>query len=271
MKVRLARDSARTDGSTSGPSLLVAASPGDGGVAPGLVAVGDAQARPVAKRLDALLLANGWDIADGRTEDSLNIVNVKAESVPMSGLRRSNSDSQLYIEHPTLYMASGLDAEAKHSVEERTPFADASSRSSDAITADSDDEDIIPSGATDSDDEFIIGGQDVKTKSVWRRSSEDGSWCQSDAFPAAEIRLSDFQALPPGIGGEKLSFGSLGHVNGESCKVCVFLRKKNKNKNSVMCRHGALCFFCHAEHKPYVRLRPPGAPTRGSRYGRINK
>merc|ERR1712222_90338 len=73
----------------------------------------------------------------------------------------------------------------------------------------------------------------------------------SGSLPRSCIRLSDYSSLPISEKGERMSYGSLAHtVKEENCKVCVF-----KRKNGVACRHGALCFFCHAEHKPYVR--PP--------------
>merc|ERR1712232_100432 len=59
-------------------------------------------------------------------------------------------------------------------------------------------------------------------------------------------------ALPMAEQGFRLSFGSLMHVvKGGNCKVCVF----NRKKGGAVCRHGAMCYFCHGEHKPYAR--PP--------------
>mmetsp|Transcript_82733 Transcript_82733/g.229643 ORF Transcript_82733/g.229643 Transcript_82733/m.229643 type:complete len:325 (-) Transcript_82733:185-1159(-) len=102
--------------------------------------------------------------------------------------------------------------------------------------------------------EVHLGGGD--DRSLWARSGPDRGWERQEGRSGAgrQIRLSDILALPCDNEGRRLSFGSLGHVlNDEACKVCVFSKREAQGGHA--CRHGVLCAFCHAWHRPYIRPR----------------
>jgi len=118
-----------------------------------------------------------------------------------------------------------------------------SAESSEVTCCDSPDTDEI-----DTYCEFMLGGHD--SHSSWDLTS-DGTWQRGNA-PHGFFRLSDFMALPKDSNGHRCSFGSLDHVvanNTKACVQCVFHRKVGS-----VCRNGALCLFCHAEHSRPSRV-----------------
>merc|ERR1712032_526186 len=97
-------------------------------------------------------------------------------------------------------------------------------------------------------------------ESMWKHSV-DGLQQQG------KVSLRDFMALPLNAEGQKISFGSIGHITrGEKCKPCLFYRKSND-----ACRAGSLCIYCHVDHGPApprrllrkVRLSSPPRSTLG--------
>jgi len=98
----------------------------------------------------------------------------------------------------------------------------------------------------------------------WQRN-DVGTWepCSFQAS-AKSIRLSDVQSLAKGPSGKPWSVGSLMHDddNERDCKVCAFAKKGHG-----VCRHGALCQYCHANHTPYPRTVK--RHSRGNRKSRV--
>eukprot|EP00928_Gymnodinium_smaydae_P002467 TRINITY_DN10882_c0_g1_i2.p1 TRINITY_DN10882_c0_g1~~TRINITY_DN10882_c0_g1_i2.p1 ORF type:complete len:813 (+),score=143.57 TRINITY_DN10882_c0_g1_i2:55-2493(+) len=193
------------------------------------IAVGDSQAKPSPTRLAALLKSNGWGITcrGGPNATALSIVPEEEFTDPR--IRRSHSDSELFVPQ----------------IAPEANTAAVSSRSSNW----SDESSKLSSKAAEEDVEIIIGCIDSKLYG-WTKQGEE--WIKTNAdYAKSNVKLSDVIALPSNKQGLKMSFGSLSHLeHNENCKVCVFNRK-----TGAICRHGALCYFCHADHKPYVR--PP--------------
>jgi len=198
----------------------------------GFVALGDAQIHPAPTRLDALLNANGWDLM---LTGTVGLSFVAQEGEP--ALRRSSSDSLL----PTLRAAQEMQAKAKTKVSSTSSVTSVTSDETSKNSAEENNVEV----------EVIVGAIDAK--SGW--THKDGEWYRTDIETGKRsVKLSDLTSLPLSENGTRVSMGSLGHVvAGETCKVCVFNRKSGQS-----CRHGALCNFCHAEHKPYIRPQRHG-------------
>eukprot|EP00747_Dinoflagellata_sp_TGD_P016904 gnl/TRDRNA2_/TRDRNA2_125450_c0_seq2.p1 gnl/TRDRNA2_/TRDRNA2_125450_c0~~gnl/TRDRNA2_/TRDRNA2_125450_c0_seq2.p1 ORF type:complete len:833 (+),score=61.14 gnl/TRDRNA2_/TRDRNA2_125450_c0_seq2:1-2499(+) len=202
------------------------------------VAVGDATAQTADTRLDALL--NSYGISHSqKTPGAFELL----DTAPFHNFRRSHSE-------PDISMLSHSDPEIPAATFENGEIEKACSIGSNVSSClkPSLEDSSISHRTSDSSSVYSsagfprvveLGGIDSST-AWWRRGPSGGG-----------LRLSDYQALPMTHDGQKMSFGSLGHVllnEPGPCKVCAYAQKANSS-----CRYGSLCERCHVSHGPFVK------------------
>jgi len=201
------------------------------------VAVGDSSTTPAPNRFDALeTRCLGEPTHSSALADQDTISETTQGSYSSLSQSRSSSVRQAHVVHHAALVGGTTESPSASSASSPCPSSAAST--------------------TDEDVDVMLGGHDEL--SAWTRAgTPDGTWRRDTTVSVSNlgraVRLSDILKLPRAIGGDRLSFGSIGHVvHHEPCKVCVFNRKKG-----TLCRYGSLCTFCHAWHQPYVRPRRP--------------
>eukprot|EP00747_Dinoflagellata_sp_TGD_P131004 gnl/TRDRNA2_/TRDRNA2_174909_c1_seq2.p1 gnl/TRDRNA2_/TRDRNA2_174909_c1~~gnl/TRDRNA2_/TRDRNA2_174909_c1_seq2.p1 ORF type:complete len:417 (+),score=42.57 gnl/TRDRNA2_/TRDRNA2_174909_c1_seq2:221-1471(+) len=197
------------------------------------IAVGDAPTKSAYSRLDAFLSASSVACSE-KFPGGMHLVQKEGmEGENMMPLRRSYSD-------PSLMQAT----------------AEENASSINSLHSSRPPQSVMHSKNTSSSSS--IPG----SKGSWTNTTSESSMSKSSgpiladvvvggpqhsaAYGCGGVLLSDFLALPKDSTGQRVSYGTLPHVQGDdpTCKPCVFIRKGT-------CRFGPLCHYCHAAHAPY--------------------
>eukprot|EP00747_Dinoflagellata_sp_TGD_P164179 gnl/TRDRNA2_/TRDRNA2_183732_c0_seq1.p1 gnl/TRDRNA2_/TRDRNA2_183732_c0~~gnl/TRDRNA2_/TRDRNA2_183732_c0_seq1.p1 ORF type:complete len:982 (+),score=102.84 gnl/TRDRNA2_/TRDRNA2_183732_c0_seq1:154-3099(+) len=224
------------------------------------VAVGDAPTKTACSRLDAVLNSSGMTLAPNSC--GLDLTELQSfEEVTKKSLKRSYSDpgleTRLAESANEVEAVSSNDAmsnamggmsvhrsKSSQSSDDDRPWSSSYSQTGSWVSSHESTMSMKSSGLT----QVLVGGPHM----VRRCNNVEGG----------AVLLSDVLALPRGPDGTHLSFGSLAHeLHSDQCRPCTFTSTKNRP-----CKFGALCHFCHATHRPYVKAYRKGA--NGKKYMR---